>query len=236
MTPDSIRNQLTEVYRRLIGSNLSVQQNGVSTRMCTLGGKGKNKIPVCTVGDLPPCNALRNIAYGHLYADILNNNAYHIKMIDGGLLSFQYIFSHPNNELLKHRLAFFPSHLLPTIEEAPELYRRDNLYADIVQDRLVRFPIRFDFDPANYTDMVHPKSHLTLGQFEACRIPVAGPVLPYTFVLFILRNFYSLAYQRNRNEFDKRCSHIPTIFTISEAERRMAHFVMGRNFAGEYAA
>src|SRR5450830_751605 len=233
MTPDAIAGQLREIYARLIASSLSVQQNGVSDRVISLT-QNKQNFPVRTIGDLPTTTALKDIPYSDLYADMLNKNAYHIKMIDGALISFQYTFRQADSELIKHRLALFPSHLLPTIEEAPELYSADNLYSDILENRLVRFPIRFDYDPVNYVDSTHPKSHVTLGQFSACRIPVAGPVLPYAFVLFIVRNFYASAYLRYRNSFDKRFPYIPTNFTISDGERRMTHFVMGRNYNREY--
>ncbi|EQD52941.1 hypothetical protein B2A_06383, partial [mine drainage metagenome] len=91
--------------------------------------------------------------------------AYDTKLVDGGLLVFQYHFDSAGT-LLKHRLAYFPNPELPTADEAPELYAQDELYGDIIAKRLVRFPIRFDYMPTLRSDVVHPASHLTLGQYE----------------------------------------------------------------------
>ena len=41
------------------------------------------------------------------------------------------------------------------------------------------------------------KSHLTLGQYENCRIPVSLAVSPYQFMEFILRNFYHTAQNKS---------------------------------------
>jgi hypothetical protein len=117
--------------------------------------------------------------------------------------------------------------VLPTIDEAAALYEQDELYADIMAQRLVRFPIRFDYAPRQAKGIVHPASHMTLGQYEYCRIPVAGPVGPNTFAMFVIRNFYFRAYHKNKNTFDRRCVALKRSETISGAERRLTHIVHG---------
>src|SRR5436190_964944 len=69
-------------------------------------------------------------------------------------------------------------------------------------------------------------SYLHGGQFESCRIPVAAPVLPNTFLLFLLRNFYSRFYQRNLNKFNKKLRAMIPQDTITDAERRISHRLM----------
>lgn len=41
-----------------------------------------------------------------------------------------------------------------------------------------------------------PESHLTLGQYQNCRIPVTAPMMPFRFIDFVLRNFYHTVYAR----------------------------------------
>ncbi|MFJ3318890.1 DUF2290 domain-containing protein [Herbaspirillum huttiense] len=233
MTPESVLAQMRELYSRAIASNLSVKQYFPSEKTTKIRIGEKSRV-VRVIGDLASTSALKNVRYADIYADVHTKEAFHLKLPDGGLLAFQYIFDNETSELVKHRLAYFPCDVLPTVEEAPELYAKDELFGDIVLHQLVRFPIRFDFDPDNHVDLVHPICHLTLGQYQDCRIPVAGPILPYTFLMFVLRNFYSRLYLRHKNLFDKRIPYVPLQFTITPSERRISHFVMGRNWRSEY--
>lgn len=219
MNPDSVRNQIHDLIERLIVTSISVKQFWPTER--TAGG-------TIDIGSKHGTTiALRDVSYEDVYREIDINEAYHVKLADGGLLLFQYSFD-ANGQLIKHRLAFFPSPVLPTVEEAPYLYEQDEVFGDITSRRLVRFPIRFDYDPAATVDMIHPASHLTLGQYENCRIPVAGPVGPSTFGMFIIRNFYFRAYKKFKNRFDRRPYPIQRSFSLSKTEAYMTHLVHGR--------
>ena len=220
MTPHGVRQQLKEIYSRLIATNLSVKQFYLKERKLAGGGISIGNLPLCSL-------SLRDISYEEIYTGIERNDDYHIKLPDGGLLIFQYTFD-GEGTLTKHRLCYFPSFVLPTVEEAPQLYENDELYGDVILKKLVRFPIRFDYDPGAHIEVEHPKSHLTLGQFENCRIPVDGAVSPNAFVMFLLRNFYSRSYRKNKNRFDKKPHHIPAMNTITGAERKISHFISGR--------
>ena len=169
---------------------------------------------------------MRDIPYEDIYRELDAHDAYHVKLIDGGLLLFQYAFK-PNGSLMQHRLAYFPSPVLPTMEEAPALYEQDELYGDIRARCLVRFPVRFDYTCDRKVDFMHPASHLTLGQYESCRIPVAGPLGPTSFGMFIIRNFYFRTYKKYKNKFDRRPLRIDRSETISDLERRVTHVVHG---------
>lgn len=220
MTPQGVRKQLDDVYSRLIFTGLSVKQFYPKEQNFVGGG--------ISIGDLPLGSiSLRDISYEEIYMEIESNDGYHIKLPDGGLLIFQYTF-HGSGRLTKHRLCYFPSFELPTIDEAPHLYENDELYGDVVLKKLVRFSIRFDYDPDSHKDVEHPKSHLTLGQYENCRIPVDAAVSPNAFVMFLLRNFYSRSYRKNKNKLDKKPHPIPSMSTMTDAERRIAYFMNGR--------
>lgn len=203
-----VRRQLTGVFERVIETGVSIQQNFPST---SVDGS------IQTLGNMAGTSiALKNIPYKDIYAELEQHGRFHVKLPDGGLLLFQYEFK--DQELVKHRLAYFPSPVLPTVEEAPDLYQRDELYGDILLNRIVRFPIRFDFDPENYKLKFHPHSHMTLGQFDNCRIPVSHPIPPNAFLLFVLRNFYHLLYRRHQNAFEKHISHCSSRKCITEQE------------------
>ena len=217
MSASAVGNQIREVIGRLIEAGLSVRQFYPSEKETTGGGR--------LVGVLPPSAGLKNIAYSAIYSEMEEYGCYHVKLPDGALLSFQYTFDGADI-LTKHRLAFFPPHSLPTIEEAPLLYENDELYGDIILDRIVRFPMRFDYDPGNAKQATHPASHFTIGQFENCRIPVSHPIEPHTFALFVLRNFYHRSYMRNKNLFDKGLKRIHFDACLTESEKRIAHVVM----------
>lgn len=218
MSAELIGSQIREVLARLIEAGLSAQQFYPAIHKLADG---------CTsIGDLPISNyALKNIYYQTIYDDFDRNSTFHAKLVDGGLIMFQYIVS-KDGEILKHRLAYFPSTILPTAEEAPYLYENDELFAEIMLQRLVRFPIRFDFAPEQHVNVDHPQCHLTLGQFDGCRIPVTGPVSPHVFTMFLLRNFYRRSYIRHKNLFDKKIKSMRLQATISEDEKRISHLVV----------
>ena len=134
--------------------------------------------------------AFSDIDYSDIYLELSDNRSYNVKFIDGALLQFMYRFE--GNRLVQHRLAFYPSPSLRPFQEDPEAYMKDELFLEIVQRRIIPFPLRCDFDdrPGVHIDIVHPKSHLTLGDVKGCRIPITSPITPRWFVEFILRNFY----------------------------------------------
>jgi len=219
MNPNNVRKQFEELIERLITTSISVKQFSPSVRTVP-GGEVLIGRPVSTAV------AMRDVPYEVAYRELDSNDAYDVKLVDGGLLLFQYRFD-ANGKLLQHRLGYFPSPMLPTVDEAPELYEQDQLYGDIIDRRLVRFPIRFDYAPHQHADMVHPASHLTLGQYENCRIPVDGPLGPNAFGMFIIRNFYCRAYTRHKNRFDRRVVTLDRLESLTLAEKRLSHFVHG---------
>jgi hypothetical protein len=220
MRPNEVRAQIDDFIRRLITASISVVQYFPSIRAGAGGA--------CAIGrNVSASIALRDVPYEDVYRELDANTAYDVRMIDGGLLLFQYNFD-KNENLDAHRLAYFPNPLLPSIDEAPALYEEDELYGDIIARRLVRFPIRFDFAPHQHTEVVHPACHLSLGQYEGCRIPVVGPLSPVSFGLFIVRNFYCRAYTRHKNTFDRKALPVRRYDTITDLEKRISHFVGGR--------
>ena len=101
------------------------------------------------------------------------------------------------------------------------MYAEDELYVDILDRRIVTVPIRFDFDDddAVRCPLEHPTSHLTLGQYKNCRIPVSSALTPYQFISFIITNFYHSANSKSdlqefKDKFDE---------SIFPEERELIH-------------
>ena len=134
--------------------------------------------------------ALRDRSYKEIYQELAQERAYNAKMLDGALLQMMYRFD--GDTLQRHRLAFFSAPHLEEFQNNPDIYLEDEIYADVVAKNIVSFPLRFDYDIRNH-GLTHPKSHLSLGQYKGCRIPVSAPLTPFWFVDFILRNFYHTA-------------------------------------------
>jgi len=167
---------------------------------------------------------MEDIGYTEIYERLLKERSYTAKLIDGGLLQLMYQFK-CGGDLLRHRLAYYPSPELPPFREDPESYQHDEPFVDIVKRRIVPFPLRFDFNEVAARDVTHPMCHLTLGDVKGCRIPVSAPLAPRLFIEFVLRNFY----QTNKHNFacvlPKRGPHFG-LTTITVSERRLIHVVV----------
>jgi hypothetical protein len=190
-TVRTIKKQIDELIKDLIKSGLSDDQNFPFERTVT-----GDSVEITFPGAQHTSVAMEDTSYAEIYARLKKERAYIIRMADGALIQMMYIYR--KGELEQHRLAFFPSPHLEEFQNNPEIYLEDEIYADIVAKNIVPFPIRFDFDVRKgiHKELGHPKSHLTLGQYKNCRIPVSAPLIPFHFIEFILRNFYHTAYNK----------------------------------------
>ena len=165
-----------------------------------------------------------DIGYNEIYQELVNKRSYNARLIDGGLLQMMYLFD--GGKLLQHRLAYLPSPTLRSFQEDPESYLRDDLFLEIVSRRIIPFPLRFDYDDRKdaHKDVLHPRSHLTLGDVENCRVPVTSGLSPRRFIEFVIRNFY----QTQKLDFVKSLPahklHLPESITANE--RRLIHLAI----------
>lgn len=168
--------------------------------------------------------AMGEIEYSVIHHELAEKRSYNVKLIDGGLLQLMYRFQ--NDHLVQHRLAYYPSPRLRPFQDDPESYMGDEWFLEIVSRRIIPFPLRFDFDDRDggYTEITHPKSHLTLGDVKDCRIPVTAPVTPRWFAEFILRNFY----QTKKHDFVKTLPGHQLQFdeSITPKERSIIHLAI----------
>jgi hypothetical protein len=172
----------------LVGHGLADDQNPAYVDRV-----GKNHYLVRYSNEPAFTAALRNRPYAEAYRELRLARSYNILMLDGAMLQMVYEFE--DGDLKRHRLAFLPSPDLLEYQNNPELYEEELLYADVVDKGVVAVPLRFDFDcrPEVAVPLEHPISHLTLGQYRDCRIPVSAGVTPRTFVGFVLASFYHSA-------------------------------------------
>jgi hypothetical protein len=159
---------------------------------------------------------LRNRPYSDTYIEQRDERSYNVRMLDGALVQMVYEFE--AGRLRRYRLAFLPSPDLLEFQNNPNLYMEEHLYADVIDRRVVTVPLRFDYDCR--ADVVrpleHPESHLTLGQYERCRVPATAPMTPYLFIEFILRSFYNSAVGSISNELPSHPTRFPRCIDPSE--------------------
>lgn len=193
-----VLDQISNLTSNLICSGLCIDQNFPVIK------EYSEKVKEVTISGCDYSITLKNIPYSDMYQELKSSKSYNILLIDGALIQMQYRFK--NNFLEKHRLAFFPAPNLHLFQNEQEIYNEDEIYGDVVDARVVTTPIRFDFDDSVDSKGVkvakpvsHPISHLTLGQYKNCRIPVNSALTPYQFIEFILRNFYNSEYLSYKN-------------------------------------
>jgi hypothetical protein len=218
MTPKQTLKQINELTETLVELSLSNEQNFPSTH-----GDLKSEFEISVGNAAATTIALKNVAYRDIYGELDAARCFNFKMLDGALVLLRYRFR--SAKISGHSLAYFPSPDLEHFQNEPELYWEDEIYADIIAKNIVAFPIRFDFsdDAAKFVDVHHPYSHLTLGQYENCRIPVCSPLGPLLFGSFILRNFYNTAFRKYSDKIPG--SSVTFEKTITVNERKIPHLV-----------
>lgn len=203
--------QMEKLTSDLIRLSLCDRQNFPCMRKL---GRGFHEVGI---GDRDNLSyALKNVPYHEVYKELDRAQAYNLRMLDGALVHMMYRFR--NNVVEAHRLGFFPSPFLEEFQNSPEAYLEDEIYAEVTRKNIVPFPIRFDYDCREEVviELDHPKSHLTLGQYQNCRIPVSAPLTPCHFITFILRNFYNTAYLKYCSGLTRFCDFFDACISTKE--------------------
>ncbi|MFE4074401.1 DUF2290 domain-containing protein [Peribacillus sp. YIM B13477] len=216
MNKTGVIGEINHVTEELIALGISKEQNFPSVRMQTSGEfiVDWGKIDNISI-------ALKNIPYNIVFDELTENENFSIKLIDESLIQFMYLFNEEG--LIKHRLAYYPCPHLHKHQENENLLSQKEIYQEILYKNIVPFPIRFDYSKSDddHIDIHHSKSHITLGHFKNCRIPVNAPVSPILFTDFILRNFYSELYKYSDFQFHSKISL--TEVTITDNEKKIMH-------------
>lgn len=170
--------------------------------------------------------ALKNQPYDELYKECLKEKAYNFILLDGAII--QMLYTCRGRLILKHRLAYYPNPDLERFSDSPEDYEEihfgPNLFSDIINRAIIAFPIRFDFDAdtAKHVEHDHAHTHMTLGNYSSCRIPVSRPLSPNKFILFILRAFYLEKFNTHLKLTDFDCN-LPIDAVLTQNELKYLH-------------
>ncbi|GAA2843637.1 DUF2290 domain-containing protein [Pediococcus damnosus] len=200
-------------YSPMISTSMKAKKNGESQFNIEFPNLDKNLF-------------FANISYEDMWEKMNCNKQYTCKLVDGGLLTLLYTFSYVSGEMVNSRLSFFPCYETPSLDDCPNDYDTDITYLDVFNEQSYPSAIRFDYDPSQTAvkDIVHPSTHLTLGQFEHCRIPLQSPLTPLQFFSFIIRNFYNSKYSLWQSQISSICyKDLAFNNTISINEQKIVH-------------
>jgi hypothetical protein len=185
---------------RSLASGVLVEVRDITTHLIEIGLADVYSYPVLRRGvdyevvePAEPITAsvVKAASYSALYESQVLSQAFNVRLPDGALLQLSYKYE--RGKLSTHRLAYLPSPSLTAYQDNPDVYIGAELFAEIVGQQVLAVPVRFDYDAriGVAEEGTHSTSHLTLGQYKHCRIPVSGPVTPTAFVEFVLDHFYS---------------------------------------------
>lgn len=209
-----LEREIIDVINALVHAGLADSQTYPSSR-----NFAPNSWAVSTDGDRLG-GALRAEPYRDIYERLLSDGTFGVLLLDRALLQFSYEGSGPH--IIRHRLAYLPSPDLNPFQNDADAYICDMQFVEIVGHQIVPVPVRFDYDAREGVseDVSHPVSHLTLGQYKHCRIPVDRAVSPSEFTTFIIKSFYTTP-QIDSPVFPLHVTELPS--TITERERAQAH-------------
>lgn len=214
LSPKDIIKEISELTSKVIDTAITDKEKRPTLRL----EQGYKVIGIEGVLDFSI--ALRSMKYHELYKAVFDAGFYNFRFVDGGLVQILYEFNR-DDELIRHKLAYFPSPDFESFQNEPEVYLEDNIYAEVLDPRVLPVPIRFDYDGRDeiYKELTHPKSHLTLGQYKNCRIPVCSPITPALFIDFIMRSFYNTALIDLSEKLDFRFTRFDVTATALEKDR-----------------
>ena len=158
-----------------------------------------------------------NVKYEDIYAYCLEHRHFICELFDGSLIQLMYVIK--NGNIAKHNLSYFPNPDALNFMIANKENINNDYCDDINKINIVRFPLRFDYNTIATNS--EPLSHLTLGSFKNCRIPVTSPLLPRHFFDFILKFFYNAAYNSASINIAKNQICLP--LTLTEDQKQDFH-------------
>lgn len=211
-TLDEVKKEILRLTAAMIEIGLCTDQNYPSEKTHVSDQGAVTELGVAGATEISA--AMKNRPYDEIYTSLREKRAYNLLLIDGAMIQFRYRFR--GACLIKHVLTFYPSPNLTEYQNDPELYKTDILYADAISKDIVSSPIRFDFDENAFEELVHPKSHLTIGQYKNCRIPVSNGLTPYRFLRFVLRSFYNTCFQEYCSTWQASARDFPISVTATE--------------------
>lgn len=210
-------NEISKLTARLVETGMVDDQNTVTRTVL----QGRGWYVAQPGADMSI--ALKKRPYAEVYHELARTGNYALHLLDGALVQFSYAGT--ANTVERHRLAYLPAPDLEPYQNDPDLYFGEHHFVDIVGHQVMPVPLRFDYDAREGVskDLIHPVSHVTLGQYQHCRVPATRAVRPSEFVSFVLRNFYSTP-ERPQEEFVSELDLGSSSITANEAA--LAHVAL----------
>lgn len=213
-----ITKQINTIMSELIGNSLINEYNSCKYDNTTkeLSWSSKEALNISYV--------LKNEDYRFIYKTCINKGAYNFIFIDGSLIQMMYRLDRRSKKIIAHRLAYLPN---PNVEIYSnnenfdeEYYDSLDMFSEFIDKNSLPVPIRFDYDDNEdyYVECTHTYSHLTLGNYQNCRIPVTTPITPYKFIDFILKNFYHDKYINFHDKCDNKFENL-----LSDKEKEIIY-------------
>lgn len=210
--------QIRNITNELLKNSLINEYN-----MCSFNQKTKS-ISWSAEDPLDISFVLKDSDYEDIYKTCLQKEAYSFTFIDGSLIQLMYRLDKRSKNIIAHRLAYLPNpnaEIYSNNEDFDKTYYDSlDMFSEFIDKSSIPIPVRFDFDndEALYIEGTHTYSHLTLGNYKNCRIPVSTPMTPYIFMDFILKNFYHNKYI---NFYDKCNTSFDCL--LSKKEENIIH-------------
>ena len=112
ISPKDILKQINKLTADIVGFGICDSQNFPSIR-CFPG-----KVVKIGISDSECSIFLKSISYSDMFKQLEEKRIYNLKMIDGAMISMYYSFK--NDQLISHRLSFFPSPDLEPFQNDPD--------------------------------------------------------------------------------------------------------------------
>lgn len=141
--------------------------------------------------------------YKDIYKIARDNSDYNLLVkSDGSIFQFGYA-ENERNQICDLRYAYYESPIEQiSYEDFLELYELEihdcgyefiEEYNQFISESELKksvTPIRYDYSVEQYVELIHPISHLHIGQLNEIRIPTSFILTPLNFVAFVVRHIY----------------------------------------------
>ena len=157
----------------------------------------------------------KHLSVEKIMSTLLERKEYNILLYNRSII--QYDFMIKDGKIIKERLTFIKKHNYLWTKEEISNMDINNFETDWFDNEMgIPVMIRVDYDEDNHIDVIHPITHMTLSNYDECRIPMMGPISLYNFIDFILNFFYD-------DRLDFKSKFEKNDITITENEKKRIH-------------
>lgn len=212
----TVTSDIKNVKSILYDNDLILEVKGESIRRFSESGYN-----ITWNGKNPNSNIIydNNIGIDYIMKQLLENQQYSILLYDRSLIQFEFILE--DNVIKKQRMLFIKKH--NKIWDKDEIVSISSIqdvdfFDYFFENEGIPTMIRVDYDKDNSINCDHPVSHMTISNYETCRIPIKSLMSCTKFIKMILYHFYDLKIDKKYPDFEYIDND-----TITEDEKNMIH-------------